>query len=434
MLPCWLCKVQNAVGPTLLPQAEKEAEKEKAKAEKEAEKERKHKEAEAAKLVKKAGFKDSKTLEKSSAKFMSFFQGKPGSAPGSAAKPGASQPTPSRAASQALSQGGAASQQPAASGAERGTATGKREKGYAELFPKDSTNVVSQPTQPCRAAQMDAAAAGPQPSFEQAQADWQALLAAMKAGRRAAQSRTLGLPPSWACKSGAEARAAARLQTLLDSGLELADIRTWRRKFVWFPADSQRPPFYGSCKPSPTVGPRCPFAKDEALDYEVMSDLDWEEEPEGSSLSGEDREEESEAPGGEDDAADSFMVSDGYLSEDEGVQLEGLGEDNGGDMMEVDVTGPAGAAGGEDAQRLQRLRMQLEVQMKRAVNGGKPLIISRLSAGSEPAAGSCIRGDPALLQALAIEVLLPGVRVGMPEDLAAEAPGAAAGEEQHFAT
>lgn len=30
-------------------------------------------------------------------------------------------------------------------------------------------------------------------------------------------------------------------------------------------------------------------------------------------------------------------------------------------------------------------------QMKRAVNGGKPLIISRLPAASEPAAGSCIR-------------------------------------------
>lgn len=69
------------------------------------------------------------------------MQAKPGGAPGSAAKPGASQPTPSRGAtaSQQPSQGGAASQQPAASGAE---ATGKREKGYAELFPKDSTNVV----------------------------------------------------------------------------------------------------------------------------------------------------------------------------------------------------------------------------------------------------------------------------------------------------
>ena len=40
----------------------------------------------------------------------------------------------------------------------------------------------------------------------------------------------------------------------------------------------------------------------------------------GSSLSGEDRDEESEAAGGEDDAADSFMVSDGYLS---GARISG---------------------------------------------------------------------------------------------------------------
>lgn len=70
------------------------------------------------------------------------MQAKTGGAPGSAAKPSASQPTPSRAASQQLSQGCPASQQPAASGADAGAATGKREKGYAELFPKDSTNVV----------------------------------------------------------------------------------------------------------------------------------------------------------------------------------------------------------------------------------------------------------------------------------------------------
>lgn len=185
----------------------------------------------------------------------SAMQAKTGGAPGSAAKPGASQPTPSRAASQQLSQGGPASQQPTASGAEAGAATGKGEKGYAELFPKDSTNVVrwvgrwmgsgvfgesgcvwwpavpllhtlllspvrndapvcslapcplpclfcspchncsaapcpplrSQPTQPCRATEMDAAAAGPPLSFEQAQADWQALLARMRARRQAAQ-------------------------------------------------------------------------------------------------------------------------------------------------------------------------------------------------------------------------------------------------------
>lgn len=71
-----------------------------------------------------------------------LMQHKMDGAPGSAAKPGAPQPTPSRGASQQPSQAGDASQQPAASGADAGAATGKREKGYAALFPKDSTNVV----------------------------------------------------------------------------------------------------------------------------------------------------------------------------------------------------------------------------------------------------------------------------------------------------
>lgn len=36
---------------------------------------------------------------------------------------------------------------------------------------------------------------------------------------------------------------------------------------------------------SAAVAGRRPFGKDVALDYEVMSDQDWEEEPEGESLS-----------------------------------------------------------------------------------------------------------------------------------------------------
>jgi Chromatin assembly factor 1 subunit A len=41
----------------------------------------------------------------------------------------------------------------------------------------------------------------------------------------------------------------------------------------------------GCC--SKEVGPRKPFARDGsgAVDYEAESDLDWEEEPEGESLS-----------------------------------------------------------------------------------------------------------------------------------------------------
>lgn len=95
-----------------------------------------------AKLAKKTGFSNAETLKKTANKFASFF--KP--APGSAAKPTGGVPaggssaaaaTPSRlgggAASQAQSQGGASQQQQQQS--QQG-ATGKRERGYAELFLK----------------------------------------------------------------------------------------------------------------------------------------------------------------------------------------------------------------------------------------------------------------------------------------------------------
>lgn len=39
----------------------------------------------------------------------------------------------------------------------------------------------------------------------------------------------------------------------------------------------------GAC--SDVIKPRRPFAKDPALDYEVMEDEEWEPEPEGDSLS-----------------------------------------------------------------------------------------------------------------------------------------------------
>ena len=36
---------------------------------------------------------------------------------------------------------------------------------------------------------------------------------------------------------------------------------------------------------SKVVTPRNPWGKDDIMDYDVMSDQDWEEEPEGESLS-----------------------------------------------------------------------------------------------------------------------------------------------------
>ena len=53
---------------------------------------------------------------------------------------------------------------------------------------------------------------------------------------------TAGLPPSWARPPDVE---RALLERLRDEG-HLAGRKTRRLKFLWFPADSPRPPFYGS--------------------------------------------------------------------------------------------------------------------------------------------------------------------------------------------
>ncbi|WOL17908.1 hypothetical protein Cni_G26701 [Canna indica] len=73
------------------------------------------------------------------------------------------------------------------------------------------------------------------------------------------------------------------------------------------------------------VGPRCPLRKDPELDYDVDSDEEWEEEDPGESLSDCDKESlEVEDTKMEDDSEseDSFVVPDGYLSENEGVEID----------------------------------------------------------------------------------------------------------------
>ncbi|GMI78848.1 FASCIATA 1, NUCLEOSOME/CHROMATIN ASSEMBLY FACTOR GROUP B, FUGU 2 [Hibiscus trionum] len=91
---------------------------------------------------------------------------------------------------------------------------------------------------------------------------------------------------------------------------------------------SYRPAFYGIWpKKSTFVGPRCPWRKDPDLDYDVDSDEEWEEEEPGESLSDCDKDEEEFCEGGskaddEDETEDEFFVPDGYLSENEGVQVD----------------------------------------------------------------------------------------------------------------
>ncbi|TYH91300.1 hypothetical protein ES332_A13G108400v1 [Gossypium tomentosum] len=97
---------------------------------------------------------------------------------------------------------------------------------------------------------------------------------------------------------------------------------------------SYRPAFYGIWpKKSNVVGPRHPWRKDPDLDYDVDSDEEWEEEEPGENLSDCDKDEEEESYEGcskvndEDETEDGFFVPDGYLSEDEGVQVDRMESD-----------------------------------------------------------------------------------------------------------
>lgn len=157
-----------------------------------------------------------------------------------------------------------------------------RERGYAELFLKPEGEPGAVPP-PARGDSMDAELARGLGEAESERAFGEWLVRARAQRRAATLEPRLGLPPSWARRRGAAEAARERYHRLRDDGVDPAQVRTWRRKLLWFPADSARPAFHGSCSGAPRggVGPRRPWARDPVLDYEVMSDLDWEEEPEG---------------------------------------------------------------------------------------------------------------------------------------------------------
>ncbi|CAK8542543.1 unnamed protein product [Lathyrus sativus] len=101
--------------------------------------------------------------------------------------------------------------------------------------------------------------------------------------------------------------------------------------------NAPRPAFYGFWpSKSHVVGARHPLRKDPGLDYDVSSDEEWEEDEPGESLSDCEKDEEKdeeecqeECSKSDGESEDGFFVPDGYLSDDEGAQL---------DRMETDVS------------------------------------------------------------------------------------------------
>nr|BAU36825.1 chromatin assembly factor-1 (CAF-1) p150 subunit [Rorippa aquatica] len=152
---------------------------------------------------------------------------------------------------------------------------------------------------------------------------------------------------------------------------------------------SYRPGFYGIWpSQSQVVGPRCPLKKDPELDYEVDSDEEWEEEEAGESLSDCEKDEEESLEEGcskaddEDDSEDDFMVPDGYLSEDEGVQV---------DRMDIDPSEQdANSTPSKQDQECQEFHILLQQQKHlqsltdHAMAKTQPLIICNLTHEKTP--------------------------------------------------
>ncbi|CAN0881963.1 Chromatin assembly factor 1 subunit FAS1 [Linum grandiflorum] len=121
------------------------------------------------------------------------------------------------------------------------------------------------------------------------------------------------------------------------SSKSLTDVKECHRRKQLLQFDKcHRPAFYGIwAKKSNVVGPRHPLRMDPELDYDVDSDEEWEEEDPGESLSDCDKDDEAECleanprADDEEESEDGFFVPDGYLSENEGVQI---------DRMDIDIS------------------------------------------------------------------------------------------------
>lgn len=229
--------------------------------------------------------------------------------------------------------------------------------------------------------------------------------------RKEENDKYLGLPPTWAQSSGSKQAAEERMQELTGSGLSSSMVQTWRRKFIWFPADSKRPPYYGSHGAvSKYVKARKPFGKESSLDYEAMSDIDWEDEPEGSSLSRDSM--KSEVANESSEEENSFFVADGYLSADEGIRSdedEGILED-----MDDIILIPDGNTPGQNDKKT--TRKALTAYLEKSKRSGKPFIVSRDTISSDANHGACFHGDSALCSAFGLEILLPGALIEVPSD------------------
>ncbi|KAG2602555.1 hypothetical protein PVAP13_5KG696100 [Panicum virgatum] len=195
--------------------------------------------------------------------------------------------------------------------------------------------------------------------------------------------------------------------------------RLIRRKLLQFDK-SNRPAYYGTWrKKSAVVGPRCPLKMDPDLDYEVDSDDEWEEEDPGESLSdcekdGDEVMEEDSKITDEDE--DSFVVPDGYLSDNEGIQIESLLDDKDAEAC----SSPTGQCTEvEEFRSLLRQQKVLNTLTEQALRKSQPLVISNLyHEKAELLTAEDLKGtakvEQLCLQVLSMRICLGGAVVDVP--------------------
>ncbi|KAG2404202.1 hypothetical protein LR48_Vigan03g037600 [Vigna angularis] len=197
----------------------------------------------------------------------------------------------------------------------------------------------------------------------------------------------------------------------------LHDDKKYRRARQLFQFDkSHRPAFYGVWPTkSHIVGARHPLRKDPNLDYDVSSDEEWEEEEPGESLSDCDKDEEDcqeECSKSDEESEDGFFVPDGYLSENEGAQVDRK-------EMEGDTKGNDSSSGyNEEFCALLRQQKYINSLTDLALRKNQPLIITNFNhekeLSSDHSTGGISKVEQKCLQALSMYIVPGGSLVEIP--------------------
>uniref|UniRef100_A0A183SG68 Chromatin assembly factor 1 subunit A n=1 Tax=Schistocephalus solidus TaxID=70667 RepID=A0A183SG68_SCHSO len=159
---------------------------------------------------------------------------------------------------------------------------------------------------------------------------------------RTGQIRPLSSPSTWPVELpdvlflGEGSNISASVSLCRGHGNRGDGGTVWTKTKLFQFVENYRPAYYGTWRRrSLVITGRRPFSKDRLqLDYEVDSDDEWEEEEPGESIT-QSEDEEDEEVGDEDDDEDAkFLVPHGYLSDDEGIDADGGGEEVGSGTSE----------------------------------------------------------------------------------------------------